>query len=202
MLGCVESKVVYESQVAQLPLIVVEGNGPSLLGRDWLKCITLNWHEICHVSSTSVQAVLDKYQCMFQEGLGKLQNFTAKIYVDPKAQARFCKARPVPYSMKVEVEKELQRLVHEGILEPVQLSEWAAPIVTVLKKDRCGVRICGDFRQTVNPVSQLDQYPIPRIEDLLATLAKGKSFSKIDLSMHINYYPWTKSPDSMCYQYP
>ena len=84
--------------------------------------------------------------------------------------------------MKTEVEKELQRLVQEGILEPVELSEWAAPIVTVLKKDRSGVRICGDFRQTVNPVSRLDRYPIPRVEDLLATLAKGESFSKIDLS--------------------
>ena len=167
---------------SSVPLIVVEGNGPSLLGRDWLRHITLNWHEICRVLSMSVQAVLEKNQCVFQKGLGKLQNFTAKIYVDPKVQARFCKARPVPYAMTTEVEKELQWLVEEGILEPVELSEWAASIVTVLKKDRSGVWICGDFRQTVNPISRLDRYPIPRVEDLLATLAKGESFSKIDLS--------------------
>ena len=52
----------------------------------------------------------------------------------------------------------------------------------VLKQDRSTVRICGDFRQTVNPVAKLDKYPIPKVEDLLATLAKGKSFTKINLS--------------------
>ena len=60
--------------------------------------------------------------------------------------------------------------------------EWAAPIVPVLKSDRQTVRICGDFRTTVNPISQLNRYPIPKVEDLFATLQKGKRFSKIDLS--------------------
>ena len=49
------------------------------------------------------------------------------------------------------VEKELNRLVSEGTLEPVQFSEWAAPIVPVLKKDKQSIRFCGDFRRTVNP---------------------------------------------------
>ena len=51
------------------------------------------------------------------------------------------------------VEKELDRLVEEGILEPVEYSEWASPIVAVLKPDKQSVCICGDFKQTVNPVA-------------------------------------------------
>ena len=35
---------------------------------------------------------------------------------------------------------------------------------------------------TVNLVSKLDRYPIPRIEDLFSKLAGGKSFTKLDLS--------------------
>ena len=35
---------------------------------------------------------------------------------------------------------------------------------------------------TVNPVSKLDKYPIPRIEDLFANIKKGKSFTTLDLS--------------------
>ena len=35
---------------------------------------------------------------------------------------------------------------------------------------------------TVNPVSKLDKYPIPRVEDIFATLEKGKFFTKLDLS--------------------
>ena len=54
----------------------------------------------------------------------------------------------------------------------------------MLKSDRTSVRICGDFRMTVNPVSKLDSYPIPKVEDIFATLTKGKLFSKIDLNRH------------------
>ena len=70
----------------------------------------------------------------------------------------------------------------EGILEPVQFSDWASNIVAVLKEDRKSVRLCGDFKQTINPVSKLDRYPLPKIEDLFATLSGGKSFTKLDLS--------------------
>ena len=44
------------------------------------------------------------------------------------------------------------------------------------------VRICGDFRVSVNPALKLDRYPIPKVEDLLAMLAGGKSFTKLDLN--------------------
>ena len=85
--------------------------------------------------------------------------------------------------MRIEilVEKELDRLVQEGTLEPVEFSEWASPIVPVLKKDKESVRICGDFKQTVNPVARLDRYPIPKVDDLFTSLGGGKVFSKIDL---------------------
>ncbi len=80
------------------------------------------------------------------------------------------------------VERELLRLQEVGCIQPVEFAEWAAPIVPVLKQDKASVRICGDFRLTVNPVSKLDKYPIPKVEDLFATLSKGKHFPKIDLS--------------------
>ena len=79
-------------------------------------------------------------------------------------------------------DKELQRLQRDGTIEPVEITEWAAPIVAVLKQDKQSVRICGDFSVTINPVSKLDRYPIPRVEDLFARLSKGRYFSKLDLS--------------------
>lgn len=33
------------------------------------------------------------------------------------------------------------------------------------------VRICTDFRMTVNKVLKIDQYPLPTPEDIFATLA-------------------------------
>ena len=74
----------------------------------------------------------------------------------------------------------------QGVIEPISFSEWAAPIVLVLKKDGT-VRICGDYKLSVNQASKNDSYPLPRINDLFASLAGGKSFTKLDLA---NAYQW------------
>jgi len=57
-------------------------------------------------------------------------------------------------------------------------SEWAVPIVPVLNADKASVRMCGDFK-TVN---RLNRYLFPKISDLVAKLAGGKYFTKLDLS--------------------
>lgn len=54
-------------------------------------------------------------------------------------------------------EKELNHLLTEGTLEPVEVPEWAAPIIAVLKLDKTNVNKSGDFKHTVNPVSTLDK---------------------------------------------
>ena len=76
--------------------------------------------------------------------------------------------------------KELDRLLPEDIIEPVQYSDWAAPVVPVMKADK-SVRLCGDYKLTVNQVATLDRYPIPRMEDLYAQLGKGSMYSKLDM---------------------
>ena len=69
--------------------------------------------------------------------------------MDPGATPCYCKARTVPYAMRDKVEAELNRLAQEGTLKPTEHSDWAAPIVAVLKSDKKSVRICGDFRMTL-----------------------------------------------------
>ena len=54
-------------------------------------------------------------------------------------------------------------------------------VTPVLKNDG-SVHICGDYKLTANQAAKVDTYPLPRIEDLLASLAGGKSFSKLDLA--------------------
>ena len=83
--------------------------------------------------------------------------------------------------MKVKIEEKLDRLVSLGILQPVQFSKWGTLIVPVLKSDK-SVRICDDFKVTVNPGSRLDRYLIPRIEDVFATLGGGTTFTILDMS--------------------
>ncbi|XP_038646334.1 uncharacterized protein K02A2.6-like, partial [Scyliorhinus canicula] len=89
--------------------------------------------------------------------------------------------RPVPYALLEKVEGELTRLETLGIIRPVRFADWAAPIVPVIKPDAT-VRLCGDYKLTVNTAFRLDRYPMPRIEDLYAKLAGGLSFTKLDMS--------------------
>ena len=79
--------------------------------------------------------------------------------------------------MHQKVEKELTQLVEEGTLEPVDYSDWAA----VVDSDQKSVRVC-DFQMTINPVSKLNRYPIPKVENFFAILERGKTFMKLDLS--------------------
>ena len=113
--------------------------------------------------------------------MGKIANVKATIRLSSDAQPKSFKSRTLPYALVSKVESELNRLQREGVIVPVQHSNWAAPIVPVLKPDG-SVRICGDYKLTVNRYSILDRYPLPRIEDLYATLAGGQKFTKIDLS--------------------
>ena len=101
--------------------------------------------------------------------------FQASIVIDSQAARRFCKPRTVPFTVKQKVEKELTRLEEAGVIEPVQFSSWAAPIVPVLKQDGT-LRICGDYKVTVNRAAKTDSYPLPRIYDLFASLTGGKTF--------------------------
>ena len=181
VVGSVTVTVCYNMQVLELPLLIVKGEGPSLFGRNWLSQIKLDWGAINQVTQQVCNKVLDKYPDVFKDELGTLQGTRAKIHVDPQATSKFFKPRSVPYILRERVEKELDRLLSEGIIEPVQFSDWAAPIVPIVKEDG-RIRICGDYRVTINHLSKLDSYPIPKASDLFAALAGGKSFSKLDLS--------------------
>ena len=62
----------------------------------------------------------------------------------------------------------------------------------VLKPDGT-IRICGDYKITVNKAAKPDVYPLPRVEDLFATLAGGKTFTKLDLAHAYQQIPLEES---------
>ena len=193
-LGKIMVDVSYQHLQHELSLLIVPGTGPSLLGRDWLQHIHIDWTRIHQLHSNPnqfVNQVLDKYPTVFQDDLGEIKGAAAALHVDTSQQPRFYRARPVPYSLRPKVEAELTRLQDEGVISPVQFADWAAPIVPVVKRDG-SIRICGDYKLTVNAVSQTDPYPLPRIEDIFALLSGGKLFTKLDLAHAYQQIPLTE----------
>ena len=90
----------------------------------------------------------------------------------------------MPYALREAVEEELHRLEREGVLEKLDTSEWGTPVVCV-KKDG-SIRLCGDYKVTVNQCMYIDQYPLPRPEDLFNQLSGGSKFSILDCHMRTN----------------
>ena len=188
MLGEVQVNVKYRDQSYTLTAYITRGAGPCLLGRDWLKRIQLDWKQIAHTSvqptikaKPQLDALLKEYSEIFENKLGTMCNIYAELKLKKNVSPKFHRPRPIPFALREAVAQELNRLVNEGVLKKVEHSKWAAPIVPVPKKDG-KIRICGDYKVTINQAIDIDQYPLPRPADLFATLTNGQHFSKLDLS--------------------
>ena len=63
------------------------------------------------------------------------------------------------------------------------------------------IRICGDYKLTVNRAAKTDAYPLPRIEDLFASLTGGQLFTKLDLAHAYQQVPLDKDSQLVTYCY-
>ncbi len=77
-----------------------------------------------------------------------MRHFTASLQVK-EGNPVFHRPRPVPFAIQKALGEELDRLERGGIIERVETSEWATPIVPVLKKNG-QIRLCGDYKVTVD----------------------------------------------------
>ena len=109
----------------------------------------------------------------------------------------FLPPRPLAFALKSKVDVELDRLLRLGIIYPVEFSDWATPIVPVAKASG-DVRICADFKITLNPRVKVVHYPLPRVEELFAKLQGGVQFSVIDLSQAFQQLCLDHSAQQLC----
>ena len=75
--------------------------------------------------------------------------------------------------------KEIQDLLDAGVIEEA-CTPWRAQVL-VARDGRHKPRVVIDYSHTINRFTQLDAYPLPRIEDQVAELSKCKFFSTLDL---------------------
>ena len=84
IMGRVTVKVKYGEQLLQLPVHVIDGDGPNLLGRDWLAQFKINL-----ATPNKLDQVLNKHSQVFKDGLGKLMNVKVKLAIDPTVTPKF-----------------------------------------------------------------------------------------------------------------
>lgn len=185
--GKITISVGYEGRQKVLDLYIVDKGKTSLVGRQWLTELNI---KLPFVSCNNVSSLKhdfnfndfsSKYKEVFADGLGRFTGGTVGFRLREGARPVFLRARPLAYALREPVERALDQLVRDGVITPVTTSDWATPIVPVMKKDGT-IRVCADFKLTLNKYLEVDRFPLPRVDDLLAKLHGGERFTKLDLS--------------------
>lgn len=202
--GYVRVKVKDSNKIKMLNIYIVKYDRDPLLGREWIHQLenlapvknSLEAVEsvkmLEEINKKKLADLLEKYKNVLSEDLAHIKRHQAHLKLKPDAKPVFFKNRVVPFKILEKVEKELEFMVEAGILEKVESSRWATPIVPVLKKNG-DVRICGDFSVTVNPALIVDEHPLPTIEELFMSMSGGTIFSKIDLKQAYLQLPVAES---------
>ncbi|UYV73881.1 K02A2.6-like [Cordylochernes scorpioides] len=181
--------VSYKNYQEKLPLIVTGqfNNQTPLLGRNWIRILKADWpncvFDICNNINviSNLELFLEVYKRVFENKDLPIQGIKGSISLRPNAKPKFFKFRPVPFSIKEKIDKELDRLEKSQIIEKVNASDWSTPLVTVIKSNG-ELRLCGDFKNTLNNCIEDEKYPLPTIETMLGNLGGNKIFTKLDLS--------------------
>ena len=195
VLGAIEVEVTRNEQKKQMNLLVVAGDVSSLLGRDWLSHMRLDWSTLNHIQSTATSAcqeILDQHNALFKDELGTVKDTTAKFNIDPQVKPKFFKARPVPYALHPKVEGQLDKLEACGIIRSVQFSQSAAPIVPVLKCDG-SIRIVETIR--LLSTWQLKQTLIhcPKWRTCPPRYQEVNCSQRLTLQVFTSRFPWMSS---------
>ncbi|XP_054280986.1 uncharacterized protein K02A2.6-like [Macrosteles quadrilineatus] len=131
-------------------------------------------------TNTVVKSIKQRFSSVFEQCIGKTPNFTCSLKLKDNSRPVYLKPRPVPHALREAVENELDKLEKEDVIEKVDQSEWGTPIV-VIPKANGAVRICADYKVTVNQQLHDSRYPIPRIEDILNKMRNGNYFCTLDI---------------------
>lgn len=141
-------------------------------------------NEANHCTEKQINYLVKKYSNIFNDDDIPIKVQKAVIHLHKDAKPMVFRPRNIAFKLRQLVEAEIQRLVHKKILEPVDPTitpiEWASPTVCVVKPNG-QIRLCGDFKVTINPYIINDPHPLPRFEEMVDQLSGGRYFSVIDL---------------------
>lgn len=134
------------------------------------------------VDGSQLDALLSEYKDVLRDLPAGLPPERPTVHTIPLVEG----ARPVHargYRMSPEekriVQEYVDKLVENGWVVP-STSPWSAPILLIPKPDGT-MRVCVDYRG-LNDVTIKNRASLPRIDDLIDSLAGAKVFSALDLA--------------------
>lgn len=124
--------------------------------------------------------IFTQYADVFTNTIGTIPNIKGKLKLREGVSPIYIKPRPVPYAIRHLIEDEIEKLEKSGTLEKVEHSDWGTPIVPILKSEN-EIRLCADYKVTLNRTIFEDKYPIPRIEDMMRNFDNSEYYCVFDV---------------------
>lgn len=135
--------------------------------------------------SVIVNEIKREFAEVFDGKLGAFNGHKISLVLKNDFKPVFFKPRALPLAWKDKIEKHLRDLINKDMLEQIDNSEWGTPLVPIVKPNG-DLRICGDYKVTLNKYLVDFKYPLPRINEIFTALEGGELFSKLDMSNAYN----------------
>lgn len=179
-------KCHYKDQTFYGKLYIINKNVDPILGRSWMKEFNIKLADIRTIETyekvPKLEKLLEEYEpTVFSSNLGEIPNYRGHLTLKENCQPIFIKPRRIPYALRTKVDNEIDRLEKQGIITKIDHSDWGTPVVPIVKPNG-SIRLCADYKVTLNKMIKDEQYPIPIIEDILAEMNGGKIFCTLDIT--------------------
>lgn len=187
--GKIKVRAKYNNVVIVDEIYIVPDFCSALLGRSWIRRLKINLNDLDNNATgktavikqvSAIDDIVTEFAEVFDEKIGCTPQYKVSLKLRENATPIYTKERPIPYSLKERVEKELDVLERTGIISKTTNSDWGSPLVVIPKADG-GVRLCVDYKVGVNQRLIDSHYPIRKISDIFNSLRDSKYFCRLDL---------------------
>lgn len=178
-LGVARLPVKYDHQSVPEAEFCITQRGANIMGLDLFLSLGFTGTDARGLRLLQLGAAWpDRYPHLFN-GLGHVSAFVHQPTVDPSIRPVIQPLRRIPLALRDRVEAELQRLLKDSVIEPINASPWVSNLVITEKKGGA-LRLCVDLTD-VNKAVIPDKYPLPTAEELTSHFHGSSVFSKMDL---------------------
>jgi Reverse transcriptase (RNA-dependent DNA polymerase) len=121
--------------------------------------------------------MLEPHYPMWDGHLGTVKATSHRIEILPGSKPIHSQPYRAGHRARAAEKEEIDKIVAQGVIEPATC-EWASPIVLVPKSDG-SLRFCVDYRK-LNAITVPDTYPLPRMDECIASLGEAVIFTTLD----------------------
>ena len=182
VIGEVVTDIIVQGKTYSMVVLVMKNLFTDLiLGKDFMqkhKSVTFKFEETPESLPPLVLSDLSSPVCAFTAM--DVDPPSLFSHMSPDIKPISCKSKRYSKSDADFIDETVRDWYSKGIIEPSN-SPWRAQPLVTTESETHRRRVVIDYSRTVNRYTQLDAYPLPRIDDMANDVSKYKYYATYDL---------------------